>query len=244
MAWKQNDGDTMSLRHLQAIIFDADHTLYTPRSEEAYSKKFQYLADETGVPRGRLEQEWEHIVAETEGSESPGKWERKALITTLLENVGIKPQDYLIDKAYDTFWERVVTDLTAPKGLVGMLHGLKNEGYRLAIATDEYREPLEMKLQTALGANELEQLFQTIVTPDEAGRQKPAKSFYEPIIDAFDIIPDEAMMVGDSWKRDLKPAKEMGLHTVLVGEDVLKNADPDYHITEITELEDIIHGDD
>lgn len=232
----------MSLRHLQAIIFDADHTLYTPESEAAYDEKFQYLANETGVPRDRLEQEWEQVVAETDGSESPGKWERKALITTLLETVGVEPQDYLIDKAYNTFWEQVVTDLTASEGLVRMLHGLKNEGYSLAIATDEYREPLEMKLQTALGAGELEPLFETIITPDEAGRQKPAKSFYEPVLDAFDIISDEAMMVGDSWNRDLQPAKEMGLHTVLLSEDVPNGADPDYHITDITELEDIIRG--
>ncbi|MDY6774129.1 MAG: hypothetical protein SVS85_02915 [Candidatus Nanohaloarchaea archaeon] len=52
---------------MEAVIFDADHTLYTPEVERAYRKKFEFLAAETGIERERISEAWDEAVKEAEG---------------------------------------------------------------------------------------------------------------------------------------------------------------------------------
>jgi len=78
-----------------------------------------------------------------------------------------------------------------------------------------------------------------VVTAQDTGEQKPSEAFYHPIIDTFGGIADEYMMVGDSWVRDLQPAQEMGLLTVLVG-DSQPQGTPDYHVDRLAALEEVV----
>ncbi|MDY6769858.1 MAG: HAD family hydrolase [Candidatus Nanohaloarchaea archaeon] len=234
---------------MKGVIFDADHTLYTPEADRAYERKFAFLAEQTGVEEDALADAWAAAVeaANTGGHE---KVERKTLIHRMLEHVGIDPADELVDEAYDLFWETVVEDLTYEDELPGMLERLNERFEVLAIATDEFPEALEMKLSTVFA--DPDALFDDIVTPEDTGEMKPSTAFFRRILDAHGVAAGDAVMVGDSWDRDLAPAQELGMTTVLVDADTSDEPlerdgngtpDPDHEVESVLEVERIVEAE-
>ncbi len=204
---------------LTTIIFDADHTLYTPESEEAYNAKFTYLSRSTGRDTAKIRHAWEQTVKEIRQSSDPGEWERKKLIRDALERIGITPDEGTVEEAYSIFWESVANNTRSVDGVAGMLRQLRNDGFNLAIATDEFPEPLRMKLSAVLHTTEIDDLFDVIVTPQDTGKQKPSEQFYRIVMDELNVFASDTMMIGDSWVRDLAPAKKLGITTVLLDSD-------------------------
>lgn len=234
---------------MRSIIFDADHTLYTPEADRAYDEKFSFLADKTGIDKEELERTWKEVVDEVEDGDRERQVYRKTLIGKMLERVGVENDEELVEEAYSLFWETVVQDLEYEEGLQEMLERLGQDFEILAIATDEFPEALEMKLSTVF--EHPEEIFDDIVTPIDTGVMKPSPKFYEKILDSHDVNPSDAVMVGDSWDRDLAPAKELGMTTVLVLADTSDEPmepesegvpDPDYTIDSILELESVLEG--
>lgn len=61
----------------------------------------------------------------------------------------------------------------------------------------------------------LEKYFQ-IFTPKETNFLKPDQRAFLVVLDFFKVKPKEALMVGDEIERDLIPAKNLGMDTILV----------------------------
>lgn len=232
---------------MQGIIFDADHTLYNPDADRAYEEKFRFLSERTGVDEEELAEAWEAVIAAKDDNDKPGMVYRKTLIGDMLEKVGADADEELVEEAYELFWETVVEDLEYDEGLVEMLERLAERFDVLAIATDEFPEALHMKLYTVF--EDPDALFADIVTPRDVGVMKPSPKFYRRILDHHGIAPENAAMVGDSWDRDLEPAKELGMTTVLVDADTSSEPlepesngepEPDYVIDSILELEEVL----
>ncbi|MDY6774130.1 MAG: HAD family hydrolase [Candidatus Nanohaloarchaea archaeon] len=154
----------------------------------------------------------------------------------MLERAGAEPTERLVEEAYDLFWDTVLEDLVFEEGLPGMLERLDRKFEILAIATDELPGALEMKLSTVF--HEPEEIFDDFVTPKEVDEMKPSESFYRKILENHGIEPGEAVMVGDSWERDLEPAQDLGMVTVLVGGS--GEGGPDHRIETITDLEEVL----
>ncbi len=212
---------------ISTIIFDADHTLYTPESDAAYDAKFRFLAKQTGTREERLRKAWDNTIQEAQESSDPGEWERKSLITDTLERAGVEPDSRVVEDAYSVFWENVANETHASGDVVGMLRQLKKHGFNLAIATDEFPEPLRIKLGTVLHSTDVDDMFDIIVTPKDTETQKPSERFYRIIMDEVDAFRDETIVVGDSWERDLRPAKQLDMITVLVQDEVEDTDDND-----------------
>ncbi len=233
---------------MKGVIFDADHTLYTPETDRAYEKKFAFLAEHTEASPGELSDAWTAVIREAENG-SEDKVYRHTLIRHMLERVGADPREALVDHAYDLFWETVVEDLTYEDGIAEMLERLNQEFDVLAIATDEFPEALQMKLSTVF--EHPENLFDDIVTPEDAGEMKPSTVFFHRILDSHGIAPEDACMVGDSWERDLAPAQELGMTTIMVSADTSseplerdngENPRPDHRVDSVLEVESLLEA--
>jgi phosphoglycolate phosphatase len=93
-------------------------------------------------------------------------------------------------------------------GVEGMLRGLADEGYLLAVATGKSRRGLEYALdQTGLGG-----LFHSTRTVDEAF-SKPHPKMLVDILDELGVRPGEALMIGDTTY-DLEMALNARTHSV------------------------------
>jgi phosphoglycolate phosphatase len=93
-------------------------------------------------------------------------------------------------------------------GVEGMLRGLADEGYLLAVATGKSRRGLEYALdQTGLGS-----LFHATRTVDEAF-SKPHPKMLIDILDELGVRPHEAVMIGDTTY-DLEMARSARTHSI------------------------------
>jgi putative hydrolase of the HAD superfamily len=224
---------------IKTIIFDADHTLYVPRSERAYDEKFSYIANSLGISQKRLRKIWEEQVERAIEAGGPSNRAREKVLERTLMELELPPDDReeLVEEAMERFWSQVVDDLEHENGVDEMLNRLKSRNVEMmAVASDEFREPLERKLQKVIG--DWEDYFETLVTPRTTGSMKPSKQFFEEVLEQLDIEAGETLVVGDSWERDLEPAKELGMKTVLLADE--EEGDPDVHITSILNLEQVV----
>lgn len=220
---------------MKALVFDADHTLYEPVADRAYDEKFAFLAEETGVSEDALRAAWQDALARVSDAAHPDERERRTLLRDMLARAGTEPDDALVEEAHELFWDAVVDDLEVEAEVAAMLDRLHDRFDTLAVATDEFPDAVAAKLEAAVG--EPDRLFDAVVTPRDTGIMKPAPQFYTEILESHDIDPEEAVMVGDSWTRDLAPAAAIGMRTVLIGDDA---GDPDVRIDSLLELEEAL----
>jgi len=63
---------------------------------------------------------------------------------------------------------------------------------------------------------ELEGLFDATLSSFDHGYMKPHPSIFEAALRQLDVVPEQAMMVGDSLLHDIEGARRMGMRAVLV----------------------------
>ncbi|MDY6788920.1 MAG: hypothetical protein SVV03_03055, partial [Candidatus Nanohaloarchaea archaeon] len=118
---------------VKAIIFDADHTLYTPKTEKAYEAQFKHLADQLGVGRERIKEIWRQQIDRVIGVKDPEERRREtALERTLMElELPVDSKEQLAEDAVQHFWNQVVEDLEYSGKTPQILEKLEERGVEL-----------------------------------------------------------------------------------------------------------------
>lgn len=93
-------------------------------------------------------------------------------------------------------------------GALDALNDLKKAGYHLAIATGKSRKGLER----ALLAKKLNSFFDASRCSDETASKPNPLMLFE-ILDQIDILPEHAIMIGDTVY-DLEMATNAGIHSI------------------------------
>ncbi len=215
----------MAAQDKRAIIFDADGTLYSVRTAKAYSRLYDFMSKKTGMPRAKIKARHELELARIRNSKSP---RLRSHLYSIFKTVGNRR---IAKLAEAEFWKGVLV-IKRP-GTKTVLETLKRKGYRLAIASDEFYGRLAEKLESALGADWTRH-FGCVVTPESAKVMKPSGRYYRMIMRKFTIKPSAAVVVGNSWDKDLQPAARLGMTTVLIGGK--KSGKPDFFIRKISSL--------
>ncbi len=70
--------------------------------------------------------------------------------------------------------------------------------------------------------------------------RKPDKRLFNEMLEYFNVLPHESIMVGDNINADLLPAKELGMQTILYSKKHFKNEFIDYSISNFEEIPAII----
>lgn len=214
------------------IILDADHTLYAPSGKEAYRNLFAALADAAGVSPAEAEATWDDHYPGLRAGWGGGEDYRMTAIRATLNALNASDEE-TVERIYDTLWRQVADELVVADGTRTMLEDLA-ASYTLVVATDEFPGPLRRKMEAALGGMDV---FEAVVTPRDTETLKPSERFYTIPLDRFEADPARAVMVGDSWERDLAPAASMGLTTVHLTEE---DTEADHRIERITALSRIL----
>lgn len=107
-------------------------------------------------------------------------------------------------------YEEVKLDLVEPyPGVEETLRCLQDAGIRLAVATDAESVQADRRLRKT----GLIDFFEVVVTPEVSGRRKPEPDSLLYALRRLDAAPEEAMMVGDSPRRDIEPGRQLGMVT-------------------------------
>lgn len=77
----------------------------------------------------------------------------------------------------------------------------------------------------------------------EIGYEKPAPHFYQYILEALHALPEQCLMVGDDYRRDIEAAGRCGLPTCWLTPAEIKQAPfPDFTIQHISQLHTCIQS--
>ncbi len=110
--------------------------------------------------------------------------------------------------------------------------------YKLVIITDAPK----FQAWTRLYDMRLEKYFDFVIAFEDTGVMKLKKMPFKKAFKILKLKPSKILMVGDSISRDVKPAKRLGMHTVLAkyGQFREERGKADYEINDISEILKIV----
>lgn len=145
---------------------------------------------------------------------------------------------WTIYRAFD--WQGHEHLLRPFPGMDALVRTLQALGVKQAIASSKRSVPLRRQL-AAFGWSDL---FDPLVTPDEVCEGKPHPESLERCLEAHGILPEEAIMVGDT-PFDLEMAQRAGVPAVAVSHgfyarEALEAWGPMAHAPDVAALQDIL----
>ncbi|MDO0825754.1 HAD family hydrolase [Desulfosporosinus nitroreducens] len=72
-----------------------------------------------------------------------------------------------------------------------------------------------MLMAQALERVEIRRYFDFLYTSKELGSAKPSPKFFQEIVDRIAVRPEQCVMVGNDYEKDIIPAKMTGMKTIL-----------------------------
>ena len=185
-------------RTIHAIIFDMDNTLFDFVAAKLHACRRMTKHLGTDDP----EAFYRYFTGSSFGYESHEN------IRQYLRDRGIYTDRTFTD-CCSIYEEEKVRVLEPYPRIHAVLEEVKRRGYRTAVVTDAHNGNALRRLRKL----DLVRFFDVVVTFDMTGLKKPSP---EPFLLALEMLgtsPDETLLVGDSLRRDIAPAKSLGLVT-------------------------------
>jgi putative hydrolase of the HAD superfamily len=225
-------GNRHSRKPVRALLFDMDNTLFDLVG--AQMAACDAVTHSLGVPGENLL--FPYFLRPVHGFES-----HENILDFMRDHEMPVPGSY--DNARRIYEEEKIRGITPYPGVVDTLSLIRDQGLPMGIVTDAHSRDAVRRLEKA----GLLPFFSCMVTYDLVQVKKPA---HEPFIAALDMLKsmaDEVLLVGDSPRRDIEPAKTLGFRTVYAryGDRFSDDRSPvlaDYTIDTMAELPEILSG--
>lgn len=213
---------------VKAIIFDLDNTLI----DFVRMKKLSCEAAIDAMIDAGLDMSRKEAMRELFKLYSKYGWEYQKIFQIFLRKVRGKV-DYPIMSAGIVAYRRVKEGLlySYPKVNSTLLE-LKKK-YKLIILSDAPRIQAWIRL-AAMRMNV--GYFDYIITFDDTKRRKPDMKPFRFALKRLGLKPGEVAMVGDSFYRDLNPAKKLGMTTIFAKYGSDEKGKADYTLKNVSDL--------
>lgn len=116
----------------------------------------------------------------------------------------------------NSYWAPFLYSMKLRDGVENFLNKLKSLDKKTALVTDLTTEIQLKKLNTL----KISQYFDTIVTSEEAGAEKPSHIIFQLAADKLNLNKEESIMIGDNYKKDILGARSFGISALLFGTHV------------------------
>lgn len=192
---------------IKCIAFDADNTLYNTHQVAKFADlaAFKILADKTGTGVAGIYRRWQKIVDRVKDSKDPKKRTRLYSYELLIN--GFKLDKNMRNIVYDQFTRSLTKRLAPAKNIKELLTNLNQTKI---VITDDIKSLATTKLKSV----GLYESFDKIITSDDAKIMKPSKKFYEKLLTKYQ--PEEILVVGDNWEKDLRIPATLGMQVLFV----------------------------
>lgn len=135
----------------------------------------------------------------------------------------LKDDRYLFNKLYGLHldkWQQRKPPLKLSSGLESEVKTICRN-FKIGIAGQYGKEILKLlKKESVLD------YFAYRLTQDDFRITKPDPRYFERIVQAFGVIPQQCIMVGDRIDNDVIPAKQLGMKTILIRMGLHRNQQP------------------
>jgi len=192
---------------MKAVLFDLDNTLMDfMRMKTAACEAAADAMIDAGLKAGK-----EKVMREMFKVYKGKGIEYQTVFQALLKKL-IGKVDYKILAAGVVAYRAVKEGyMTTYPNVKETLAVLRERGYKLGVVSNAPRLQAWMRL-AGLG---LHKSFDVVITHGDVKKGKPSALPFEAALKALNARPEEVFMVGDDPKRDIMPAKGLGMMTVL-----------------------------
>ncbi len=194
---------------IEVWIFDLDNTLYPAESQFmglVEVRMTEFVMRLTGLP-----------FDEARALQKKYLLEQGTTLAGLMANHGVSPHDFM-DYVHDVPLDLLKPDTALHAGLARL------PGRRLVFTNGSAKHA-----ERVLDHLRLSQYFEDVFHVELAGFvPKPHRGTYDAMLKAHDVDPTRAAFFEDS-ERNLKPAAELGMTTVLVGPRAVTSDAPFVH---------------
>ncbi|OGO17782.1 MAG: hypothetical protein A2Z14_06930 [Chloroflexi bacterium RBG_16_48_8] len=130
----------------------------------------------------------------------------------------------VIEQAMERFYSVSEAHWTPKKGVKAVLDGLKEDGHQLALISNAGDVPNVHRL---LDKGKLKHYFNPLLVSAAEGIRKPHVELYYKVLRAWEMPPEQIVMIGDSLMEDILGAQRAGIHQIWLKEhvDTQKNDD-------------------
>ena len=198
---------------IKAIIFDCWDTLFGHQLNKPHP--FSIFAEKIG----KSLKDYEFLKIFEKHFMLEKHYNLEVPITELLEELNIKHDEKLINELKEILEEALLSQKSFPETL-NVLNELKKK-YKLGLISNTFYqsfEGLEQKFK-------VQEIFDVVLKSYDTKILKPHPKIFETMIKELKINKDEALMVGDSLKDDVKAAENFGIKGILIDR---KEKHPEY----------------
>ncbi|EKQ50528.1 MULTISPECIES: HAD-IA family hydrolase [unclassified Clostridium] len=228
---------------IKGAIFDLDDTLYNYKdiNEIAINKVCEYICKQLNIDKNTFYTAFELGRENTKKFmtyDCAAKHNRIIYFQKTLESLGVNPIAYALEM-YDIYWNTMLETMELNCGVIELFEYLKRNKIKIAVCTDLTTHIQHRKLRK-LG---IDKYIDCIVTSEEAGFEKPNPIMFKLCLDKLGLQPQETFYVGDSFKKDIIGAYNMGSAPIWFAEkeNYIINKDIEFeHIKSITEVINIV----
>ncbi len=188
---------------ITAVLFDMDNTLFD--FVEAKISACNAVNRRLGLDRG-----WDLLFYFLR--QDGRSFEDWGHIRDFMKDNGVFSEDLFAECC--SIYEEVKIRTLTPYPYIGeTLKELKEQGFFLSVVTDAYFENAVIRLEKT----GLYPMFDEVITADMTGAYKPDPKVFLYALEKMGRNPPEVLMVGDSLRRDIGPAKKIGMMTAYAG---------------------------
>lgn len=211
-----------AVRH---VLFDMDNTLWD--FVGAKREACRAVVDDLGA--GDAEELYQYFRRPGVG------YEDLQNIRDYLSGLGAEREAY--GRACWIYERAKLTSIRLFDGVEETLEAIAGAGLTMAVVTDAY----SFQALTRLEQTGIKDYFSYLVTPDLTGRKKPDPVQFRCALHALSADPAETMVVGDSIRREVAPARALGMQAAYAlygdhSEGPEPICRPDYVLEDIREL--------
>ncbi len=110
------------------------------------------------------------------------------------------------------YWQSFFEKMTIFPGVVDFLEQCQKNKIKICLITDLTARIQFEKIQYLKIAD----YFDFVVSSEEAGHEKPHEDIFRLALEKMAMKPEEVVMIGDDYKKDLAGAAKLGIKTILV----------------------------
>jgi FMN phosphatase YigB (HAD superfamily) len=199
---------------MKAILFDFGGTLDTNGIH--WSEKYWEVYCYFNVPVSKKQYEESYVYSEKilPGIIKPNyNYQATILKQIEIQLLFLEENKYLDGKTANVFSEKLTgkcySDVLDTAGEAGKLLEQLSRQYKLGVVSNFYGN-----LDTVLQELSLLKYFNTVIDSSHTGIRKPDPQIFRMAVDKLNASATATTVIGDSYDRDIQPAKKLGCSTI------------------------------
>lgn len=227
------------------FAFDLDDTLHSFRAASSAAVKtvLKVIHDLNGRALEELESEYERVLAKgTVSAFVDGKASheyRRDRFWQLVRACNVALEDEQVQSLVALYEEVFMESLELKPGVLELLQTLKRLGHKIAVVTERPQDAQERTVE-ALG---IAPYIDFLASTNKLGVAKIDRLFVR-VLEHLEIHPQDMVMTGDSWERDIVPATQAGIYCIFYSEAerTLEHQDKQARIGQFEELRALVEA--